>query len=396
MPHLKETGYQKNFELQAIIDGFEDGIAVIDKNSKIRRLNLSMLAFSEKNNFPLLIDKKCHNALYGFADICHFCPLKENSSHFSTLEQEDFNHTQEIVLYQKDTLVGKKVFFHHLYVIRSREDQYYIIEVIRDITARKKQEEENLRNEKLVALGTIVQTVAHELQNPLTGMSFLLQKMLREETSQDKRKSLELLQKDLNIASSIVTDIHNVHRHKTYYLEPLQIRSIVQESYEKVLRIKPIKHKLSFDWECNEEIEILGNERRLQQAFTNLFSNALDAFDFLPNEEKNRASLWIIARTTHEILQKEQCLVLTIQVIDNGGGIRESEIRRVFDPYFTTKKLKLRMGLGLYVVNRIVEEHAGKIEVDSKGIFTRFLLKFPLEQEGRKYSGALHDGLSKK
>lgn len=385
---------QRSLELQAVINSFEYGIAIFDESLFVKSLNLSMLAMAEQNHSAFLIDKKCYQVIYGFDEPCQFCPLKNKNGKLDInfLQEPSFSKEQEIVLYQKNELVGKKTFFHNVYLGMSKESSF-IVEILKDITQEKKLEEENLRNEKLVALGTIVQTVAHELQNPLTGMRFTLQSLLQSEVAEDTKKKLLLLEKDLNLVSSIVTDIQGVHRSETYYLEPLVAKSIVTDSYQQIIRSNTTSHKLLFNWECDKNLQILGNERRLQQIFTNLFSNALEAFQNLDEKDKKRASLWIIGRVDEEAEKNK----LIIQVIDNGGGIGSGELRRVFDPYFTTKKLKLKMGLGLYFVNRTVEEHGGKIEVDSKGIFTRFLLKFPLQENDidRRYSGSLYDRFEK-
>lgn len=386
---------KNDLELQALIDGIDHGIALINASFRVRYLNQMMSSLFQRENSSLP-SRNCYQVLYNFQEPCSFCPFKKDNRLLPPSEGS-FHVQQDITIYEDKELGEKKVFFHNLHTIVDYKNRLYIIEVLKDITQDKRQSEERLRYQKLAALGTVIQSVAHELQNPLTGINFMLQKMLVSEEDLEKKSNLLMMQKDLQRASFIVTDLHNVHRHETYFLEPLVLQKSIRTAYQDSIRNRGIAHKMYYNWECEETVTIMGNERQLHQVFVNLFVNALDAFSELGVQEKDRAALWVVVRKETDSSFKKNKSVLKVQIIDNGGGISEQTLARIFDPYFTTKKENnLSMGLGLHLVNRIMEEHAGKIEADSNGILTRFSLLFPFEDvqtNTKRYSGHLYERL---
>jgi signal transduction histidine kinase len=113
---------------------------------------------------------------------------------------------------------------------------------------------------------------------------------------------------------------------------------------------------------------IKGNQGKLQQIFLNLFLNARDAMESLPNRS---GVLTVRTWSDGELVH--------VEVADTGAGISPEHVDRIFDPFFTTKGAKKGTGLGLSVTYGIVQEHGGGIDVTSTpGAGTRFLLDFPL------------------
>lgn len=186
MSSLQENLLEKTGELQAILDGITEPLVLIDPGFRIRRVNRSTLEFSSQSSFLSIIGKKCFEVLYNRNDVCPYCPMKgmqsseENFNRYFEYPRSDVN--REIfhsVKGQKETL------YLDFYPIEKEGNIGSVLEKVSNITRIKEKEEENLRIRNLASLGIFISGVAHELNNPLTGMSLTLQSLLNNLTSID-------------------------------------------------------------------------------------------------------------------------------------------------------------------------------------------------------------------
>jgi PAS domain S-box-containing protein len=238
-----------------------------------------------------------------------------------------------------------------------------------DITERKLAEAALLRSEKLAAMGRLASTVAHEINNPLESVTNLLYLAHSDDALSDETRSyLATAESELARLSSITRltlgfvrgngSVTSVDLHTTaddvlsIFRHRLDTKNIaVERHYHDDLRVRMAPHEL-------------------RQIITNLVANAVDAVS--PPQ----------ARLAIHILRRDDFAVLLVE--DNGAGIAEPNIARIFDPFFSTKA-EVGTGIGLWITRELVEKNGGRIFVEFRdlppGVSTRFQVELPLATE---------------
>ncbi len=236
--------------------------------------------------------------------------------------------------------------------------------IVDDVTARMRLEEQLQHSEKMASIGLLAAGVAHEVNTPLAGISSYTQLLLGDVSDGDpKADLLKKIEKQSFRAAKIINNLLNFARSGTSEFETLDVNKILLDVLSLVdhqlegARIKVRR-------ELTEHLpSVRGNENRLQQVFFNLVLNARDA---MPRGG------WLTLRT-----RADDDAVIA-EVSDTGDGIRKEDIKRIYDPFFTTKGIGRGTGLGLSVSYGILQEHGGAIFVDSApGQGTTFQVALP-------------------
>ncbi len=244
--------------------------------------------------------------------------------------------------------------------------------IMDDITERVDLESQLSQADKLSSIGLLAAGVAHEVNTPLAVISSYTQ-MLAKQLQGDPQKSglLEKITRQTFRASEIVNNLLNFSRTSGTEFTDVNVNKIISDTLTLLEhQFKIAKILVSSDLTPSLS-PIQGNAGRLQQVFLNLFLNAKDA---MPNGGNLR-----VATSNGEMV--------SIRVSDTGSGIAPEHIHRIYDPFFTTKTAPKEgqargTGLGLSVTYGIIQEHAGKIRVESApGSGTTFALDFPLSRK---------------
>lgn len=224
--------------------------------------------------------------------------------------------------------------------------------MLRDITEYKKLKMQMSHSEKLSVVGQLAAGIAHEVGNPLTSISSLIQVLVRSTKDEDLKKNLSLIKKQTDRISRLIHELVTFAQPSDFNIGPANINDLVTEA---VTIIKYDKHArnstLDVKFDNNLPITEVPKDQ-LQQVFINILLNALEA---LPGQD---GKVSVNTRTKNGSIQ--------VIVKDNGRGIPESIIGRIFDPFFTTKGVGKGTGLGLWVSYGIIENLRGKILVESK------------------------------
>ncbi len=239
--------------------------------------------------------------------------------------------------------------------------------IMDDITERIELEAQLAQSDKLSSIGLLAAGVAHEVNTPLAVISSYAQ-MLSKQLQGDDRKSalLEKITRQTFRASEIVNNLLNFSRTTGTEFSDVDVNKIIGDTLTLLEpQFKTSKVKVQAKLEPALPV-IHGNTGRLQQVFLNLFLNAKDAMV--------RGGTLRVATTNGE--------GVSVVVSDTGSGIAPEHIRKIYDPFFTTKMTREGQrrgtGLGLSVTYGIIQEHAGKIRVESnEGEGTTFYLDFP-------------------
>jgi signal transduction histidine kinase len=238
--------------------------------------------------------------------------------------------------------------------------------VVEDVTTRISLEEQLQQREKLSSIGLLAAGVAHEVNTPLTSVSSYTQMLLGMLNENDpKRALLQKVRTQAERASDIVNNLLNFSRTgSAEQFAGVNVARVLDDTLqllEPQLRRSQIEILKSYD---SDAPEIYGNAGKLQQVFTNLLLNARDA---IPDGGKFR-----VATTTADDGS------LVAEISDTGIGIAPENVAKIYDPFYTTKGVGQGTGLGLAVTYGIVQEHTGRISVESTpGHGTTFRITFP-------------------
>jgi two-component system, NtrC family, sensor kinase len=236
--------------------------------------------------------------------------------------------------------------------------------ILEDVTARVRLEEQLQHSEKMASIGILAAGVAHEVNTPLTGISSYTQ-MLREQIQPEDLRYplLEKIEKQTFRAAKIINNLLNFSRAGTAEFERLDINKVLLDVLS-LLEHQLDKNRVKLVREFDEDLPpVRGNENRIQQVFFNLILNARDAMP---------SGGWLTVGT------RADDDTVIIEVRDTGHGIRREDIKRIYDPFFTTKGIGRGTGLGLSVSYGILQEHGGAIFVESvPGKGTTFQVALP-------------------
>jgi two-component system, NtrC family, sensor kinase len=243
------------------------------------------------------------------------------------------------------------------------------IVLVDDITDRVELETQLTQAEKLSSIGLLAAGVAHEVNTPLAVISSYAQ-MLAKQVRGDERVGplLDKITQQTFRASEIVNGLLNFSRTSGTAFTEIDVNTVIRDTLnllEHQLKTANVKLESALDPSLPH---ILGNPGKLQQVFLNLFLNAKDAM-------AGGGTLRVATEVNGHV---------GVSISDTGSGIAPEHVKRIYDPFFTTKSApregqRRGTGLGLAVTYGIIQEHAGKIEVESQtGAGTTFYLEFPL------------------
>jgi signal transduction histidine kinase len=242
-----------------------------------------------------------------------------------------------------------------------------IIEYIEDITEEQRLQEQLIQSEKLAGVGVLASGVAHEINNPLSGVIGMAEVAIEEENLPEIKGYLkDILNCGLRI-SEIVNGLRTYSRIAKQEEQGLvDINEVLEESL-KMVRLATKTTSIEIVKSFQSVGKIAANVGEVQQVFTNLITNAFQAMD---------GKGGILTLSTRSLKDSVE-----IKVTDNGLGIPQKYINKIFDPFFTTKKIGEGTGLGLNIVYRIVTKYEGTLDVESKEeIGTTFTIKFPIRR----------------
>jgi len=228
----------------------------------------------------------------------------------------------------------------------------------------KKTEAQLIRSEKLAALGQLAAGIAHEIRNPLTSINILIHSMTENLPSGDSHKEdLKVIEEEIHRINEILDQFLRFAKPATPLLEKADVSSIFEETLQ-LLRPHIEKQIIVVEKEFQFLPIILMDREQMKQVFLNLLLNAIQA---MPGG----------GHLTLRGQNSEDGQWIHISIQDSGIGISSENINKLFDPFFSTKEGGI--GLGLSITHRIIDQHHGKIEVESApGKGTLFTIWLPI------------------
>lgn len=293
---------------------------------------------------------------------------------------------------------GGRTFHFWAYPLIDEDGRLYAtVHYLKDVTSQKLMEQHLIKTEKLAAIGTLAAGIAHEINNPLTAIATCAEALIergknsrlrRLRDFEDFPEYLEIIHKEIFRCKEILESLLEFARPSGTTFREIDINEIIKEVILLVKhRAKNLKHHIELQF-LREIPKVYGNPGNLRQVFLNIILNSLY---FTPEGGTIRVSTEIDDSNDQRF--KPDVIPVKVVIADTGSGIPEEIKQRIFDPFFTTKPVGEGTGLGLAISYRIVEEHGGTIDVESKvGQGTRLIVKLPAvsqpkEQKDRLFSG---------
>lgn len=225
-------------------------------------------------------------------------------------------------------------------------------------TNRKQAEEELLRTRHLATVGEISGSVAHELRQPLgviSNATYYL-KMTLTDADATTKEYLDMINNEVKSAEGIITGLLEIARTRPADRQGVGVSSVIEKALEKF----DIPANITLNKDIPVDIPpIFVDPGQIEQVFYNLINNALQA---MPASEVESGKLIISAKTKRKV--KEGKAELEVSFSDTGVGIPEENMKKLFEPLFTTKARGI--GLGLSICKNLVENNGGEITVQSE------------------------------
>ncbi len=355
--HLNEELIISRNKLEAFFDGITNPISIQDINYNIITVNF---AASKYFNLPYddIVGDKCYRVFFNRDKPCTHCMA------------QDCLHTS--LPFSTEITDGRSgiVFSIQFYPVQMPAGaDKLILEFFQDITQQKRLQEELIKSEKLAGIGTLASGIAHEINNPLSGILGTAEILL--EDIGDKPELREYVTDIISYsetAAEIIKELTSYARPKRAHKESVNIIQVLEDSLALARR------GLSFDnIRINKMYENLppvdAHKNELQQIFLNIIINSAQAMDLSGT----------LTMTCHD---RRGTAYISIE--DTGSGIPEKDLDNIFNPFFTTKEPGQGTGLGLSITHQLVQGMGGRINVKSTpGMGTVFEVYIPLNEQER-------------
>jgi len=388
---------ERTEEMETILNGIQDFIVVIQPDRQIVGVNDAFLRHMGLS-YEEVVGRKCHEVFLKLdrqvSDCSEVCPMDEVIR----------NKRPARTVLTRVGPKGEPLYFEmNVYPIWEKEGKISrFIEISRDITERKREEEEIthrleqmveertrqlkethdklIHQDKMASLGKLAASVVHEINNPISGilnLTMLLKRILKEGTVDAGEMAnfdryLDLMETETRRISRIVSSLLAFSRQPKIELKRLSVNQLIEHTLflnANLLKIARVRIEKDLDPDLPD---VVGSADQLQQVFMNLMSNAAEVM-----EPMGGGVLHI--GTRHNPTDRK----VMVRFADTGTGIPRENISRLFEPFFTTKTHRKGVGLGLSVAYGIIQEHGGSIEVRStEGKGATFEVELPLEQPG--------------
>jgi signal transduction histidine kinase len=263
-------------------------------------------------------------------------------------------------------------------VIRQRVFEPAIQREVREEVTKEK---EVMATEKQASLDELTASFAHEIRNPIAAAKSLVQQMGEDPTSQENVEYAKVALDELQRVEKSVSHLLKYAKEEDYNFDNFNLAAILDASLTQ-MRSKLESKNVSISRNYIGGPTVRADADKLRQVFTNIIDNAIDAMDANPGERH----LDIAIRSSYPG-------AATVTIRDNGCGIPEDKLAKIFNPFYTTKQTGT--GLGMGIAKKVVESHRGKIDVSSRvGEGTELSISIPLADAAREWLNGDRNGVA--
>lgn len=237
------------------------------------------------------------------------------------------------------------------------------VAIFDDLTKIRQLEFSARQNEKLAAIGGLAAGIAHEIRNPLAGISGSIELLSQTVNNDDDRRLMKIILREIDRLNNLITEFLDYSRPEEPPTDPVNISDLLLEVLEGIKTNTQVRLETEQVLHIDQGLVILGKRDKLKQAFLNIILNSYQAMN-----ESATPAITVSALVVDESVQ--------VRIKDAGSGMSENTRKRLFEPFHTTKAKGT--GLGLAVTHKILEGHYAQVFVESEvGVGTEFVLTFP-------------------
>ena len=222
------------------------------------------------------------------------------------------------------------------------DDTLYFTGIVRDLTETKALEEQIKRAERLAALGQVVAEITHEIKNPLMMIGGFARQLIQQTNDENSLKKLNIIMVEVERLETLIKELRDFYSPRVLNMEAIDLNGLIKDVHSLVkddCEQKRIMVEIKTE---QKPVIVEGDTARLKQVFLNLVTNAMEAME-------NGGNLSIQSRLAGKKAE--------ITIADDGCGIPEDDLEKIYSPFFTTKKHGT--GLGLSISKNIIEDHKG-------------------------------------
>jgi len=335
-------------ELANIFESIPDMVYFISSDYLIRNINKAVCKRLGKQPEEI-IGEKCYKILHGMDEPWGECP------HRKTIESK-MENVREV----EDHYLGGTFISSSSPIFNMKGELIGTVHVLRDISELKRLQERLVMTERMAALGEVAAKVAHEIRNPLISVGGFA-KRLEKKLSGNLKEYADIISKEVERLERILNEILGFVREMRIVKESVTAEKLIDDIIS-LIQSDIEDRDIVIVRESDGPVELYVDPGRMKEALLNIMTNAIQA---------------IVSNGTISIKTYVKGNGALIEIMDTGEGIDDKDMPFIFDPFFTTKKIGT--GLGLSITRRIIEEHKGRIEVESSpGIGTTLRLFMPL------------------
>lgn len=333
---------------ELIIEKSPVALLTLDKNSRIVQMNTKAIML-----FPLI---KSEGRLADF-----FPPLEKYWKQIVEMDSQD-----ELVKEIEIRTESEDQIFKIVAKPISKSEELFLL-LIEDLSEIRKMEFHLKQSEKLAAIGGLAAGVAHEIRNPLAGISGSVELLSQTTQGEDDKKLMKIILKEIDRLNNLITEFLDYAKPGKNPTDSCDLNLILRDVLANIEQNATLRKDVILRVDLESKAMIKGYSDKLKQALLNILINAFQAMDKTAKPEL-------------DISLKKVNQFWSLRIRDTGTGMSEQTLKRIFEPFYTTKSKGT--GLGLAVTHKILESHQAIINVRSQvGQGTEFEFNFPcLEQ----------------
>ncbi len=321
--------------LQGAIENTNEGFVTIDENHRVVIFNREAERIFGVNRDEIL-GKDLGDIL---TPQCSQGHKKAVARYLETRKPKLIGHQSEFLTARKN---GQLFPLSISFSVSNIGEKTFFTGIIRDLTETKALQEQVLKSERLAALGQLVAEVSHEIKNPLVMIGGYARQLLRSAPDPKGQAKLQIIVDEVRRLEALVGELRDLYQPKALHLETIDMGVLLKDVRE-LIQVEARKRQIELVLDIPPgPVLVEGDRDKLKQVILNLSRNGMEAMD-----------------QGGKLTVRAQCLEdrVEVTVSDEGPGIPDPELDKIFVPFYTTKKQGT--GLGLSVSKRIIEEHRG-------------------------------------